>query len=254
MQQNLKLSLHGMVGTLFVVLLFGVAFLLGWNIRWGYLVTALVLYSGTVIALTKAEEKATQQGSVTTRLVIFRFLLGCHIALLLLILGLLIHFQDYHYSQQTIFGGTQEETAPSDVFAFIYFLASTLGGLAIPFLLLRISQNQNTLNPDGILGTLLIFLMLVIAYLYAWNISWWYFSLALIMYSAAIISLNLLTDFPPQNLSPPTFRSRLGSHLAFLLLVVGFLLHFQDEGVNVGFFIASIAGGLVIPYLLFRGS
>jgi len=37
-------------------------------------------------------------------------------------------------------------------------------------------------------------------------------------------------------------------------LLVGFGLHFKDGGVAFAFFIASIAGGLVIPYLLFIGS
>ena len=95
--------------------------------------------------------------------------------------------------------------------------------------------------------------MFGIAFFYGWNINWWYFIGAIALYAGASTVLNLSTDLQPENGPPETFfRARLGWHLAFLFLLAGFGLHFEDEGVNVGFFIASIAGGLVIPYLLFR--
>jgi hypothetical protein len=238
MQQNLKLNLHGVVGILFVLLMFGIAFVLHWNINWWYFVIALVLYSGAIILLTRAEEKGAT--TETGQLLIFRCLLGCHFALLFLAVGLLIHFPNY-----TLFGyhGSDNDIKPS------YFVASVVGGLAIPFLLLRISQNKIALNTHGVIGMLLIILMFGIAFFYSWNITWWYFIGAIALYTGTSVVLNLRSEVEP----PGTFfRARLGWHLAFIFLLVGFGFHFQDGGINLGFFIASIAGGLVIPYLLFR--
>jgi len=234
MQQNLKLNLHGVVGILFVLLMFGIAFVLHWNIDWWYFVIALVLYSGAIILLTRAEEAETTQ---TTLSLIFRYLLGCHLALLFLAVGLLLHFQSYIIP--SIAGGGQLP------FRAVFFLASVAGGLAIPFLLLKISQNKNTIDPHGVVGALLIILMFGIAFFYGWNINWWYFIGAIALYAGAIIFLKFLTDFPPEYGPPKTFfRARLGWRLAFIFLLVGFGLHFKDGGVNLGFFIASIAGGL----------
>ncbi len=110
------------------------------------------------------------------------------------------------------------------------------------------------MNPHGIIGMALIILMFGIAFLYDWNINWWYFILAIALYSGAIIFMTLGEDFSEQGSGPAPvlFRPRLGCHLAFIFLAVGLGLHFQNGGINFGFFIAGIAGGLVIPYLLFR--
>ncbi len=52
MQQNLKLNPHGVVGILLVVLVFGVAYFLNWNINWIYFVVGVVLYAVAIIYLT----------------------------------------------------------------------------------------------------------------------------------------------------------------------------------------------------------
>jgi hypothetical protein len=259
MQQNLRLNPHGLAGILFVILMFGIAFSLGWNINWWYFVLAIMLYSGAVLLLTGAEESAIKgiatnpsNTDKTLLLMIARVLFGCHAALLFLAVGLLIRFQSNDLianspvrSSYFIVGITRSG----------YFIASIIGGLALPFLLLKKFQDKNRISLYGIIATILIILLFLIALLYNWNISWWYFMLAITLFTGATIFLNLREDFPPTNgPAPKLFRPRLGWNLAFIFLMVGFGLHFHDEGANFGFFIASIAGGLVIPYLLFRGS
>lgn len=266
MQQNLKLNPHGVVGFLFITIMFGIAFALKWNINWWYFVIALVLYSVAVLFLTGREE-ATRQTTQTTgyglsshppssktdekklildQCYIFRWLLGCHFALMFLGVGLLIHFPNSSFMDLSPFGSLDARSS--------YFIASVIGGLALPFLLLRVVEGKNRVNLHGIIGIALITLMFGIALLYDWNIYWGYFILAIALYSGAIIFLNLVEDIPGEGPPPKLFRPRLGCHLAFVLLVVGLGLHFQNMGINFGFFVAGVAGGLVIPYLLFRES
>jgi hypothetical protein len=69
-----------------------------------------------------------------------------------------------------------------------YFIASALGGLAIPFLLFK---SPSILH--GPLALLLIILMFEVAFLYSWNfneIYLAYFGLAIILYTYACLSLN----------------------------------------------------------------
>jgi hypothetical protein len=49
------------------------------------------------------------------------------------------------------------------------------------------------------------------------------------------------------------FQWLLGCHLAFLFLAGGLWLNFPNFFVQMGIFLASVAVGLVIPFLLFRG-
>src|SRR5256885_820072 len=101
MQQNPRLNPHGVAGILFIVLMFGIAFFLNWNINWWYFVPAVVLYSWAVISLTRAEEQISEEEIPEERLsaewLISRCLLACHLTLLFLAGGLLLHFQDYTY-------------------------------------------------------------------------------------------------------------------------------------------------------------
>ncbi len=250
MRQNLRLNLHGVIGILFVILMFGVAYYLSWNISWWYFVTAIVLYSGAIIFLTYVEQNIRGTASSTEEeAVLFRLILGCHLALLFLAAGLLLQFHSYAIPE-SLGGGA----LPAEFFRGCYFIAAVVGGLAIPFMVLRISQGENSINIHGVVGILLVILMFGIAFYYGWNISWWYFIAAIAIYTGAIVFLNFFEDFLVVGKAPELFRLRLGCHLAFIFLLVGFAFHFQNEGVNFGFFIASIAGGLVIPYLLFRGS
>ena len=234
MLQGLKINPHGAVGVVFIVLMFGIAFLLNWNVNWWYFSIAVVLYSAAVISMTNARADD-------------RWLLGCHLTLLFWAVGLLLHFQDYSF--QTSSGS---ETIPALLLGFFYFIASIFGGLTLPFLVLRA---QGILH--GLVALLLIIIMFGIAFLYNWNLGayWLYFITAITLYVIACLSLN------PDHLdyasrygeSPPSVvREQLGCHLAFIFLLVGFALHFKDVGAIIGFFIASIAIGLAIPYMLFR--
>src|SRR5258706_1909769 len=130
MQQKLRLNPHGVAGILSIVLMFGIAFFLNWNVNWWYFVIAVVLYSCAVIFLSTQKENYTPTyGGVISNYewLISRCLFGCHLALLFLAVGLLLHFPGYI----TGLGG----------FPGLYFLASVVGGFAIPFMLLGISKD-----------------------------------------------------------------------------------------------------------------
>jgi len=282
MQQNLKLNLHGLVAILLILLMFGTAFALKWNINWWYFVIAAVFYSTAVLFLTSREWDVT-----------FRLLLGCHFALMFLILGLFIHFPDRALTNlraaftllsiliavavailllvlvplvlSIVSDGVDSQVATLitglvefAIFCGVgilaaldvrsgYFIACVSGGLALPFLLLK---GKSSINLHGIIGMILIILIFGIAFFYDWTISWWYFILAIALYSGAIIFLTLGED--SQEPASELFKLRLSCHLAFVFLMVGLALHFQNEAINVGFFVVSVTGGLVIPHLLFR--
>jgi hypothetical protein len=154
MQQNLKLNPHGIVGGLLIILMFGIAFLLGWNISWWYFAIGVVLYSVTVISLTLAEEamtttqatgySTTTSPNIAKKLLIFRWLLGCHLALAFFAVGLIF-------------------PEPTEWF---FFNLGIVCGPAISFLLLRPSANKNRLHLHGLVALLLIILMAVVAFLY----------------------------------------------------------------------------------------
>src|SRR2546428_13278873 len=52
---RLRLNPHGIVAGLFIILMFGIAFFLDWNIGWGCFSVSVVLYSVPVISLTFIE-------------------------------------------------------------------------------------------------------------------------------------------------------------------------------------------------------
>ena len=89
----------------------------------------------------------------------------------------------------------------------------------------------------------------------SWNVGIYnlaYFGLAIILYTYACLSLNRARW---SGGNPPSLaRQWLGCHLAFIFLLVGFAFHFKDDRTIIGFFIASIAAGLAIPYILLRHS
>ncbi len=259
----LKNNWNGQVGLPFLILLIGFAFFRNWNISWWYFITTIVLYFGAIIFLSKWQEKYSRviSGlSVSTyhlewmkpAWLIFLYLLGCHVALLFLAIGLLLSFPNSTH----LFG----IPISGEIMRFLYFAVSIVGGLAIPFVLLRILEDRKgdhkiVINLSGLVALILIALMFGIAFFYRWSFDWiyWlYFVAAVGLYVGACIRLNP---------GPYTDRTRLefvrnqfGWHLAFVFLIVGFALHFNNGISIVGFFIASIAVGLVIPYLLFRDS
>jgi hypothetical protein len=143
-----------------------------------------------------------------------------------------------------------------------FFLASIAVGVAIPFSLFTIEIGELVgvrgeritaiaraswkFNPYGILGGVAIILMFGFAFRWQWNINWWYFLAATILYSLAVINLA------HRGRSLTIFRLLLGCHLALLILAVGLLLHFQDNRINLAFFLAGTAAGVAFPFLLIR--
>ncbi len=87
--------------------------------------------------------------------------------------------------------------------------------------------------------------MFGIAVAYRWDIPWLYFIAAIVLYASANVAGNVFGE--------DDLRLRIGLHLAFIFLLVGFWLHSNNTTVYIGFFIGGIAGGLIIPYLIVRG-
>lgn len=130
---KLRINPHGVFAVAAILIMLGGAFAKRWNIPWSYLVVAIASYSITVIGLTihldglaeKTKELRKQKyqsrrlkQTIDESFFGFRILIGSHIAFALLILGLWIEFNSV-YS------------------AIVFFLVSVVGGLAIPFFLLR---------------------------------------------------------------------------------------------------------------------
>jgi hypothetical protein len=240
MQSKLEFNLHGAVGIAFIMLMFGIAFFLNWNVNWWYFSIAILLYSVAVILFTNTGE--------------VRWVLGCHLTLLFWAVGLLLHFQDY--IPRDVFGITW--VYPAGLVEAGYFIVSIVGGLAIPFLLLKFFHGGNIINLHGLIALLLIILLFGVAFFYNWSFNHLYqlYFLAAMLYAGACILMgpDFWSSHDGSDPLPPPVRPQLGCHLAFIFLIVGFGLHFKDGASIIGFFIASIAIGLAIPYLLFRGS
>ena len=130
---KLRISPHGVFAVAAILIMLGVAFAKRWDISWSYLVVAVVSYSIAVIGLAihldqlgeKTEELRKQRyqdrklkQTIDESFLVFRMLIGSHIAFTLLILGLGLGFN----SAYSTIG---------------FFLVSVVGGLAIPFFLLR---------------------------------------------------------------------------------------------------------------------
>ena len=114
-----KFNPYGILGGVAIILMFGFAFRWQWNINWVYFLGATILYSIAVIILAlNYEDRSFGYGDFQPSLTIFRLLLGCHLALLFLAVGLFLHFKD---------NGAN----------FAFFLAGTAAGVALPFLLIR---------------------------------------------------------------------------------------------------------------------
>jgi hypothetical protein len=249
-QRYLKDNFYGIIGLPILLLMLGIAFFLNWNISWWYFIAAIILYFGAVISLSREEDRLPRTISGLKIIgapweeqwLIIRWLLGCHVALLFLAVGLALHFPNYI--------GPFGLPISGEITRAFYFIASVLGGLAIPFMLLRGDRFDGiTINPHGLVALLQIFLMFGVAFFYKWSFDWlyWlYFIAAIALYVAASVPYFVL------KYSPGGRRASLGKHIAFFFLIVGFGLQFKNAISIIGFFIASIAAGLVIPYLLIR--
>ena len=79
-----------------------------------------------------------------------------------------------------------------------------------------------TVNGHGIFGLIAIALMVGVAFILHWNIIWWYFVLAILAYSPAIISLTYFEESTSDDWERfQAFRWLLGCHIAFLFLAGG---------------------------------
>lgn len=256
MQQRLKFNPHGVVGVVFLVLMFGIAFFLNWNVNWWYFSIAVVLYSVAIISLTLAEERTRARGYVSREFVgfvgsIHKWLLGCHLALLFLAVGLFF---------------------PQP---WLFFIPSIYGGLAIPFLLLktrteevigqttqtagygtptspycgygtptnpytdvaqRYTVSRTSIHLHGLIALLLIILMIGAGFLYYLGKNFGkiyagvYLGCVSLAIMAYIVANILLNQSSPQGLKPQELKLQLGCHVAFILLIVGFVLPLKDVG------------------------
>lgn len=116
------------------------------------------------------------------------------------------------------------------------------------------------INPHGLFGMFAVCVMIAIAFARRWDIPWLYFVSAVLLYSAVVIGLSLVLEHPVSSSDSSSdedfrfnvYRVLLGSHTAFLFLAVGMALGFESFWMNLGFFLASIGGGLAVPFLLFK--
>jgi hypothetical protein len=107
MSPEAKFNLHRIFGMLAVIAMIIVVALKGWNdIPWLYFVFAVILYSSAIVA------------SFILRVEDFRLMMGYHLALIFLTIGMGIGFES------------------AGAYAGVFF-ASVFLGLAIPFILLK---------------------------------------------------------------------------------------------------------------------
>ena len=125
-----------------------------------------------------------------------------------------------------------------------------------------------------------IVLMVAVAFAKQWHIPWLYFGAAVLFYCGAVIALSVWQEeekgkqatlaaelHGPRTREPmiiveeineskvvmfTLYRALLGCHLAFAFQALGLLIDLSDAIVaRLGYFLASLAIGLAIPFLLF---
>lgn len=110
------------------------------------------------------------------------------------------------------------------------------------------------INAHGIIGIVAIGAMAAICHSLQWKISWLYVGTAVSLYALAVIGLTFWLEY--ENSSPLeriyALRFLIGSHLAFAALAFGVLLDLPGFWANTAFFVAAVAVGITIPFLLIR--
>ena len=106
-------------------------------------------------------------------------------------------------------------------------------------------QKSLTINIHGIIGIVAISLMVASAFLHQWNIDLPYFILAIFLYSIVLISHSVSKE-------EADIRLMIGYHTAFLLLTGGMWLNIGGFFGQAGIFVAAIAVGLALPFLIVR--
>jgi hypothetical protein len=137
-----------------------------------------------------------------------------------------------------------------------------------------------TLNKHGVFGVILIIFLFVVAFLKSWDIPWLYFIVSLVGYAIVIISLaytmensqkeeyfymtgthrrgsenneSLINE--QKELRYNCVRATIGSHISFALLILGMVFLPSDYTAimfHLSYMIASIAGGMAIPFLILK--
>jgi hypothetical protein len=246
MQQRLTFSLHGVVAFLLIVLMLASEYVRQLNTTWGPVGFFIFLYAFSVLFISVSrnsiQEASTQPygqrramtGGSMYEFNLFRGLLGCHIACLFVLISLWLIFRE------------------DDLVAS--FFGEALAGLLIPFLLFQRGNAGNYIdvNLHGLVSLVLICCMFLAAFFLAWNIVWWYFVVAVMGYALVVALTTYLQDATNIRSDLTLLRFLLGCHLAFVFLLVGVVLHFKDNGIYGIYLLASVAGGIAIPFLLLR--
>lgn len=136
-------------------------------------------------------------------------------------------------------------------------------------------QNQRqlrlTANLDGIISLVVILLIIGVAFLRDWNISWWYFISILLSYILFLLFFSrvkhalhsdrlLAGDYRYKTVIIYFFKIRqsnipqilIAAHFALLLLVVGLWLNPANFFTQVGIFAGAVLIGGGLPFLVLR--
>jgi hypothetical protein len=116
---GIRISLHGLVGTVLVVGAVSIAVLRRWEVPWLYFVLAMLLYFAAVLVISQPlGPLGSGSGSSTPRLMHLQAMYAAHLSFLFLILGLLIPFDGFWVGCGI-------------------FVVSIAAGCAIPLILIR---------------------------------------------------------------------------------------------------------------------
>ena len=126
-------------------------------------------------------------------------------------------------------------------------------------------------NGHGVLGACCIATAAAIVVARNWNVTWIYFTVAAVAYAGALMissrELRNIEQRQPysdhaehielhhRELRIPYFqamRRLYCAHLSFVFLTAGLLISYSDYWLSVAIFIAAVACGCALPFLLFR--
>ncbi len=248
MQQRFTLSPHGVIAFVLIVLMFVSEYTRQANTSWVKIGIDVLVYAVAILVLSLSQEsfrkninnmhRRRASSSVITlhskeEVNSFLLLLGCHITFFFLIIGIWF-----------VFGENNLLTLHAN---------AILGGLIIPYLLLqRGIQTKIEINMHGVVAFVLICIMLIVGLLLSWAVVRWYFIAAIAGYAYFIALVTYLLADSNRRSNIQVLRLLLGFHLAFVLLMAGVVLRFKNESIYGPYFLASVAGGIVVPFLLLR--
>src|SRR5947209_12327078 len=225
----MRLNIHGLVGTLLLILMFVIAYLQQWNIDWLNFIFAVVYYAGGVIFLSRFGLSSRMENFFLP------FLYGLHLAMVLVVIGFALRLSD------------------GPIGLFYLFLCAGVGA-DVPFMMLRVNNAETiSFNPLGSIGILALVIIFANAFYHQWNINWFYL--------LATIGLSCYAFYQtayPSRSQDVDLSWRLGWYLAFLFLAIGVWFPFQSVSTTqsllgiTGYFLGAVAAGLALPFLLIR--